>query len=433
MTRLTRPLLLAAVLVVLALAAACAAPGAAPTAAPSSGAAPTTVASSGSAPTTAPTAAPASATTAPTASAPATAAATASSGAATGEPIYIGVSGPLTGDRANYGAQWKKGFDLALGEINAAGGVNGRPLAYLFEDSQSDPKQSVVIAQKFVADPRIVVELGDFSSTASMAASSIYQRAGLVQFGFTNSHPDFTKGGDYMWSTSVTQDQESPAMADFAITRLGFKKLAVFQLNNDWGNATYALFAPHVKDLGGEVVAHETYLESDKDFRSAVTKIKDANPDAIVLLSYQADGALIAQQLRQAGVTVPLVATASIQSPDYPKLGGAAVEGTYVLGEFDVNSPRPEVQEFVSKFKAKYNEDPDLFATLAYDAIYLVKSLVETGGPTRQGIHDALYKVKDVPSIVYGKVTFDPQTRRAQNPLYNDLIVKNGQFVPMPQ
>src|SRR4051794_5726025 len=104
---------------------------------------------------------------------------------------------------------------MALGEINGAGGINGRKLSYEFQDSQSHPKQSVVIAQKFVADPRIVVELGDFSSTASMAATTIYQRGGLVQFRFPNARPYFTKaGGDYTWSTSVTQDQASPALAD---------------------------------------------------------------------------------------------------------------------------------------------------------------------------------------------------------------------------
>ncbi|CAG1769572.1 partial Leu/Ile/Val-binding protein, partial [uncultured bacterium] len=147
--------------------------------------------------------------------------------AASTEPIILGVSGPLTGPNARYGAQWKKGFDLALDEINGAGGVNGRKIEYVFEDSQSDPKQSVVVAQKFVADPRIIVELGDFSSGASMAASQIYQRAGLVQFGFTNSHPDFTKaGGDYTWSNSVTQKQASPLLADFAVTTLGLKKVA---------------------------------------------------------------------------------------------------------------------------------------------------------------------------------------------------------------
>jgi branched-chain amino acid transport system substrate-binding protein len=239
------------------------------------------------------------------------------------EPIYIGVSGPLTGDRAQYGAQWKKGFDLALAEINGAGGVKGRPLQYIFEDSQSDPKQSVVIAQKFVSDPRIVIELGDFSSTASMAASQIYQRGGLVQFGFTNSHPDFTyAGGDYTWSTSVTQNQASPALADFAVKTLGLKKLAVFQINNDWGKSTIDLFAKRVQELGAEIVASQSYLDSEKDFRSAITTVRDAKPDGIILISYQADGALIAQQLREAGLSQPLVGSAAIQSPDYTKLGG---------------------------------------------------------------------------------------------------------------
>jgi len=345
--------------------------------------------------------------------------------------ILIGVSGPLTGTMAQYGAQWKKGFDLALEEINGAGGINGRKLEYVFEDSQSDPKQSVVIAQKFVADPRIVVELGDFSSSASMAASQIYQRGGLVQFGFTNSHPDFTKaGGDYTWSNSVTQLQASPALADFAITTLGLKKLAVFQINNDWGKATNDLFTPRVKELGGEIVANESYLADEKDFRSALTTVSDAKPDGIILISYQADGALIAQQAQEAGIKATLVGSASLQSPDFINLGGKAVEGTMILGEFMPSDPRPEVKALVEKFKTKYNEEPDLFAALAYDTMNLMAAAMKVGGPTRQGIHDALPKLKDVPSVIYGKVTFDPTTRRVQNPRFENLIVKDGQFVP---
>ena len=170
------------------------------------------------------------------------------------EPIMLGVSGPLTGPNAQYGAQWKQGFDLALDEIHAAGGINGRKLAYIFEDSQSDPRQSVAIAQKFVADPKIVMELGDFSSPASMAASPIYQRAGLVQFGFTNSHPDFTKGGDFMWSTSVSQADEQPLLARYAVSHLGLKKLAILHLNTDWGRTSRDHFANAAKELGAEVV-----------------------------------------------------------------------------------------------------------------------------------------------------------------------------------
>ena len=155
---------------------------------------------------------------------------------AAGEPVMVGVSGPLTGQNAQYGAQWKKGFDLALDEINSKSGIKGRPLTYDFQDSQSDPRQSVAVAQKFVSDPKIVVEAGDFSSTASMAASPIYERAGLVQFGFTNSHPNFTKGGDYMWSNSISQADETPRLVKYAAD-LGLKRLAVLHLNTNWGRA----------------------------------------------------------------------------------------------------------------------------------------------------------------------------------------------------
>jgi len=345
-------------------------------------------------------------------------------------PIYLGVSGPLTGPNAHYGEQWKKGFDLAIAEINAAGGINGRPLEYIFEDSQSDPKQSVVVAQKFVADPRIVVELGDFSSTASMAASQIYQRGGLVQFGFTNSHPDFTyAGGDYTWSTAVLQSQASPALADLAVTELGLKRLAVLQINNDWGKSSIALFEPRVVELGGEVVAAESYLAEEKDFRSALTNIRDANPDGIVLFSYQTDGALIAQQAREAGLDLPIVAGASLQSADFINLGGEAVQGTHILGEFTTTDPRPELQAFVEKYRATYNEEPDLFPAVAYDAIYLMAAAIELGGPTREGVHSALPQLKDVPSVVYGPVTFDPETRRVRDPEFKHLIVEGDEFV----
>ncbi len=155
--------------------------------------------------------------------------------------MWAGVSGPLTGPNAQYGAQWKRGFDLALDGINGAGGVKGRPLQYTFEDSQSDPRQSVAVAQKFVADPRIIIELGDFSSPASMAASPIYQRAKLVQFGFTNSHPDFTKGGDHMWSNSTNQAEEQPKLYDF-VAAVGMKRPAVLHLNTDWGRTAKDAF-----------------------------------------------------------------------------------------------------------------------------------------------------------------------------------------------
>jgi branched-chain amino acid transport system substrate-binding protein len=135
--------------------------------------------------------------------------------------IYYGVAAPLSGNNAGYGAVWKKGMNLAVNEINAAGGIKGRKIALIFEDTQSDPKQAIPVAQLFVDDPRVIAELGDFSSPASEAASPIYERAKLVQFGFNNSDPKFTLGGSYMFSTTSTVVNDASKIADYIFKHLG--------------------------------------------------------------------------------------------------------------------------------------------------------------------------------------------------------------------
>ena len=347
--------------------------------------------------------------------------------AQTKDPILIGVSGPLTGQYAQYGAQWKKGFDLALDEINASGGINGRPLAYEFEDTQSDPRQTVTVARKFVADERIVVEVGDFSSAASMAASPIYQAAQMVQFGFTNSHPDFTKGGDYVWSNAVNQADEMPLLANF-LRDLGLKKIAVLHLNSDWGRTAKDLLVEAVKARGGEIVGAEAYLADEKDFRSAIVRLRGANPDSIALISYYPDGAQLTRQIRQAGITLPIVAGGSIYSPKFLELGGADVNGVLTTVPFFPDDPRPLVQKFVKSFEAKFGAQPDAYNGRAYDTVILLAAVMRQFGTDRKAIQQGLGKIKDVPSVVYGSVTFDTETRRVANPLVSRIEVKNGKW-----
>ena len=345
-------------------------------------------------------------------------------------PVLIGVSGPLTGPAAQYGAQWRKGFDLALDEVNGpGGGIKGRPLAYQFEDSQNDPRQSVAIAQKFVGDPRIVVELGDFSSPASMAASPIYQRGKLVQFGFTNSHPDFTKGGDYMWSNSISQSEQSPQLATFAVKQLGLKKLAILHLNTDWGRTSKDLAVQTVKSLGADVVASEGYMPDERDFRSTLVRVRDARPDGVILISYYADGALIARQTRVAGLDQPLVAIGSVYSPKFIELGAEAVEGIYTQSNFFPEDPRPEVQAFVAAFTARFKEEPDSFNAYGYDTIKLIAEVMRQFGTSRADIRSGLEKIKDVPSVIFGRVAFDPATRRVAGANTVNLQVRGGKFV----
>ncbi len=346
------------------------------------------------------------------------------------EPILLGVSGPLTGPNAQYGAQWKQGFDLALDEIHAAGGINGRKLAYSFEDSQSDPRQSVAIAQKFVSDPRIVMELGDFSSPASMAASPIYQRAGLVQFGFTNSHPDFTKGGDFMWSTSVSQADEQPLLARYAVSDIGLKKLAVLHLNTDWGRTSRDYFVNAAKELGAEVVITEGYIADERDFRSTLVRVRVANPDGLILISYYSDGALIARQARQVGLKQTICAASSVYSPKFLELGGESVEGVHLGTRYFPDDPRPEVQKFVAGFKAKYNgQEPDAFNAYSYDAMNVAGAVLRIGGSDRRAIRDAFAKVHDVSTVIFGPATFDVASRRVKGAMNAELVIRKGKFM----
>jgi len=349
--------------------------------------------------------------------------------AVSSEPITLGVSGPLTGPNAQYGTQWKQGFDLALEEVNSSGGINGRKLAYTFEDSQSDPRQAVAIAQKFVSDPNIVMELGDFSSPASMAASPIYQRAGLVQFGFTNSHPDFTKGGDFMWSTSVSQADEQPLLALYAVRHLGLKKLAVLHQNTDWGRTSRDYFVKAAKDYGGDVVVTEGYIPDERDFRSTLVRVRDSNPDGLILISYYSDGALIARQARQVGLNQTICAASSVYSPKFLELGGDAVEDVHIGTRYFPEDPRPEVRKFVAGFKAKFGgSEPDAFNAYSYDAMNVAAAVLRIGGTDRRSIREAFAKVKDVPSVIYGTVSFDVDTRRVKGAMNAELVVRKGQF-----
>ncbi len=347
---------------------------------------------------------------------------------AAADPVVVGVSGPLTGQYGQYGADWQRGFELALAQVNGASGIAGRMVQTDFQDSQSDPRQAVAIAQRFVGDSRVVMELGDFSSAASMAASPIYQRGRLVQFGFTNSHPDFTKGGDYMWSNAPNQADDMPVLADYAITRLGYRKLGVVFINGDWGRTSKDIFLRAAAGRGAAVVASEGYLPNEQDFRSTLVRVRDAGPEALILIAYYPDGAQVVRQARDMGLAQPVVATGSVYSPKFLELGGAAVDGVYTNANFFPGDPSPVVQRFVQDFRAKYGTEPGSYNARAYDAMVVATTVMRQFGTGRQDIHDGLAKVRDVPSVLFGNVTFDAATRRVSHPSSVDLVVRDGQF-----
>ena len=130
--------------------------------------------------------------------------------------------------------------------------------------------------------------------------------------------------------------------------------------NTDWGKTTADLFEGKAKELGAQIVYRDAYLPDEKDFKTIVTKARDANPDGLALMSYYTDAALIAQQARAQGLNVDIIANGATYSPKFIELGGAAVEGAATTSTWFSGNPRPEVQEFVKKYKEQYNEEPEL-------------------------------------------------------------------------
>lgn len=342
-----------------------------------------------------------------------------------GEPIHVGLSAPLTGNYSEYGTNWKKAMDIAVEKINAKGGIKGRPLVIVAEDSKSDPKDSAQIAQKFVSDNRIVATLGDFTSTACMSAQPIYDRAGLVQLSPTASHPEFAPKSQWSFGVIGTQAAEGPFMANYTVNKVGKKKIAVLYINNDWGIAAQEQYVKKAKALGAEIVAVDSYFDRDKDFTAVLTKLRGAKPDALYIATMYNDGALMSKQREKLGWgDVAVFGPGSLYSPKLLELGGTSVEGLHTSTIFLVNDPRPEVQEFVTAFKARNNGvEPNMFAAIAYDAISIMANTIEKAGTDRKAIRDELAKTKNYLGLT-GKIGFTE--RRDVERDYHYLIVKNG-------
>lgn len=347
--------------------------------------------------------------------------------AADGSTVYFGVSAAQTGQYAQYGEQFKKAFDLAVEEVNADGGIDGHPVALKYEDSQSDPKQSVAVAQKFVDDSEVILAFGDYSSAASIPASPIYTAGKLVQYGFNNSNPDFTaKGTEYQWSTAITTVASYTWTADY-IKSKGVGSVGVAYLNTaDWGIPAFNAFKAEADKIGLKITDAEGIDPSSDDYRPSLTKAAADKPDAFVEIGYGPDAAKVVTQLRAIGYDGPFYGGQDEESfnttPD--------AEGAIIGSEFVETSTSPTVQSFVKAFLAKYPEEKDvtLFEAGAYDALHVAVQAAKDGGITRDGILKGFQQLKDVPSVIYGTITFDQATRRVADPKLTPTILKNGKW-----
>ncbi|WP_414501176.1 ABC transporter substrate-binding protein [Zymobacter sp. IVIA_12111.31 C1] len=348
---------------------------------------------------------------------------------ATAKDIAIGYQAPLTGEYAQYGQAFRNSATLAVDEFNASKRLPNDRIVLKFEDSKSDAKEAVNIARKFADDSSIVGVIGDFSSTASIAAGRVYANAHVPQLSQTASHPDFVKLSPWQFRNITTMAYEAPRTAEWAHEN-GVKRIAIIAIQNDWGQSSVAEFTKAFKAQGGEVVATEFYNPGTRDFRSIITKTARNRPDALYLVQFYEDGASLLQQLRQLGVRKPLYATSSLVEEQLITLAGPAAEGVKLPSSFSVAAASPTAKAYIAQYRDRFHTDPNLFSAQAYDATNIVLDAIVKGGgaeATRQSVRDALAKTKDFPGVT-GVTTFDPQTREPSKQ-QERLEIKNGAFV----
>lgn len=309
--------------------------------------------------------------------------------------VKIGLSAPLTGDWAEYGADFKRAVTLVIDRVNASGGIRGKKIVLEVADSRGDPKESVLIAEKFVADKAVIAQIGDFSSSCTMAAAPVYEQAKMVQISPTASHQDWTKKGEYMFRVVATQGYEGPYNARWAVNDLKKKKIATVYINNDWGVDANKYFTQEARALGAEIVAEEAFTPGEKDFNAVISKLRRLQPELVYMPTFYADFTAIMNQADRAKYKPTVLANSSLFSPKTIELGGKAVEGTMIPVNYFTTDPRPAPQAFTQAYRAAIGQDPTQFGALAYDAAgLLVAALQAVGTDSREKVREGLLGLK---------------------------------------
>ncbi|MHB8991327.1 MAG: ABC transporter substrate-binding protein [Chloroflexota bacterium] len=328
-------------------------------------------------------------------------------GAGGAKEVKIGFVGPLTGDSASDGISAKNGAEMAIEELNKANAVPGVKLTLVSYDDQNKSEQASSIAQKLIEQDKVVAVVDGSYSTPSRAAAPIFQRGKIPMIVAYAVHPEIAKAGDYVYRIIYVGQVQGKAMADYATGKLNYKKIAMLNVDNDYGKSIGEGFTAAMKDAGGAVPVSRTFSIGQKDFAPLITAVKDSNPDALYLVGYYAEASLLVQQARQLGFTKPILSTDGVDSPKFPELAGKDAEGVILTTDFSRQDPRPKVQDFIKNYKAKYGGGtPDFIAASSYDCVSVLADAIKRGGTTPDQIKNGLAQVKELEGVA-GKVSFD--------------------------
>jgi|SRR3990172_4994608 len=320
--------------------------------------------------------------------------------------IAIGAIDPLTGPFAAYGAPVRDGMLLAVDEINAKGGINGQKIKLLLEDDGGDPKVSVNAFTKLATVSKVPVIIGPLSSGASMATAPLADRYRVVQLSTLAGTIDLTNAGEYVFRIYPSSEIGSRYVAKVAIDRFKAKRVAVLYPNNPFGVTSNKFVAEVIKQSGVEVVAVETFKDGDRDFRSQLSKIKQAKPDVILCSAYYEEGAQILVQAKQLGLTVPILGEDGWFGP-IAGIAGDTLKNLYFANvafgpEFKENQ---RMQGFIAAFRERFKKIPNSYSAAGYAAVYVVKDALQAGGYDGTKIKDVLYKL-DL-QTAFGTIKYD--------------------------
>lgn len=343
------------------------------------------------------------------------------------EPIPLAYTATLSGDFASYGLEMQEGVDLAIEEINSAGGVIGRELTTLVTDDEGKPANGPVVAQAFCDDPAIPAVLGFSFSSVALSALPVYTQCGLPIVASAVTSPELSGASEIFFRTVFTDAYQGAEAAKFISENRDVKKVSVLYQQDDYGKGVADAFSASLEDAGGTVVSSQAYQLGTVNFASIVDTALGANPDAIFIGGFYTEAAKIVTQVRDAGSELPIFASDGAASPLFIDLAGSNAEGVEVYAAFSASDPRAEADGFVSAFTAKYDKEPSSWAALAYDATYIVAAALERAGSTdRAAVAKEIAATSEFDGVS-GTISFDADGNRLGTLTFQKI--QDGKFV----
>ncbi|WP_428267775.1 branched-chain amino acid ABC transporter substrate-binding protein [Haliangium sp.] len=295
------------------------------------------------------------------------------------EPIVIASVGPITGQYATFGEQMVEGTKQAVADINAAGGVLGRPLSLEIGDDACDPKQAVAVAND-MAQKGAALVVGHFCSGSSIPASNVYEEEGILQISPASTAPDFTDlpGGDNLFRVCGRDDQQGSVAAAFLLETFPGKKIAVLHDKTAYGKGLADQTKAHLEKLGVQPTLYEAYTAGEKDYTAVVSKLKQNEIDVLYVGGYHTEAGLMVRQMREQGMDTVLVSGDALVTEEYWSITGEAGNGTLMTFSPDPRK-NPKAAAVVEVFRKKGIE-PEGYVLYSYGATQAWAQAVEKAG-----------------------------------------------------